>query len=136
MQLIIKCDCSSGHLQFNARSETVAEKSVFSRLLARQRCVVLFNGFYEWKKVRLWNSSWSVFKALLYTPSGQCSESRADCCACMQEGSRKQPFYVNVGEGNIMRMAGLFDTWSGGADDAPLYTYTIMTTDSSKRLQW
>ncbi len=56
MQLVIKCDCSSGHLQFNARSETVAEKSVFSRLLARQRCVVLFNGFYEWKKVRLWNA--------------------------------------------------------------------------------
>lgn len=87
---------------FNARSETVAEKSVFSRLLARQRCVVLFNGFYEWKK----------------------------------EGSRKQPFYVNMGEANAMRMAGLFDVWSGGADDAPLYTYTIMTTDSSKRLQW
>jgi len=54
----------------------------------------------------------------------------------MQEGSRKQPFYVNMGEGNAMRMAGLFDVWSGGADDAPLYTYTIMTTDSSKRLQW
>ncbi|KAL0044513.1 hypothetical protein WJX82_010311 [Trebouxia sp. C0006] len=87
---------------FNARSETVAEKSVFSRLLARQRCVVLFNGFYEWKK----------------------------------EGSRRQPFYVNMGEGQTMRMAGLFDVWSGGADDAPLYTYTIMTTDSSKRLQW
>ncbi|DBA74639.1 TPA: hypothetical protein ACH3X2_009419 [Trebouxia sp. C0005] len=82
--------------------ETVAEKSVFSRLLARQRCVVLFNGFYEWKK----------------------------------EGSRKQPFYVNMGEGNAMRMAGLFDVWSGGADDAPLYTYTIMTTDSSRRIQW
>ncbi|KAA6417905.1 MAG: hypothetical protein FRX49_12138 [Trebouxia sp. A1-2] len=87
---------------FNARSETVAEKSVFSRLLARQRCVVLFNGFYEWKK----------------------------------EGSRKQPFYVNMGEGNAMRMAGLFDVWSGGADDAPLYTYTIMTTDSFRRIQW
>ena len=38
-------------LQFNARSETVAEKTVFSRLLQRQRCVVLFDGFYEWKKV-------------------------------------------------------------------------------------
>jgi len=58
------------------------------------------------------------------------------CLLCMQEGSRKQPFYVNMGEGTTMRMAGLFDVWSGGADDAPLYTYTIMTTDSSKRLQW
>lgn len=34
---------------FNARSETVAEKSVFSRLLSCQRCVVLLEGFFEWK---------------------------------------------------------------------------------------
>ena len=38
-------------MQFNARSETVAEKNVFKKLLSRQRCVVLLNGFYEWKKV-------------------------------------------------------------------------------------
>lgn len=41
-----------------------------------------------------------------------------------------------MGEGSVMRMAGLFDVWSSGADAAPLYTYTILTTDSSKRLQW
>ena len=40
------------HVQFNARSETVAEKSVFNRLLGAHRCVVPVNGFYEWKKVR------------------------------------------------------------------------------------
>jgi putative SOS response-associated peptidase YedK len=33
---------------FNARSETIAEKGVFSRLLQRRRGVVLLNGFYEW----------------------------------------------------------------------------------------
>ncbi len=36
---------------FNARSETVAEKGVFKRLCSRKRCIVLFNGFYEWAKV-------------------------------------------------------------------------------------
>ena len=35
-----------------------------------------------------------------------------------------------------MRMAGLFDVWTPGDDSAPLYTYTILTTDSSKRLAW
>jgi hypothetical protein len=34
---------------FNARSESVAEKPVFSRLLSSHRCVVLLEGFYEWK---------------------------------------------------------------------------------------
>ena len=38
---------------FNARSETVAEKSVFSRLLSSKRCIVLMNGFYEWAQVVL-----------------------------------------------------------------------------------
>lgn len=36
---------------FNARSETVPEKTVFSRLLGSKRCVVLLNGFYEWAQV-------------------------------------------------------------------------------------
>jgi len=35
---------------FNARSEDM--KPVFTRLLKQRRCVVLLNGFYEWKKVR------------------------------------------------------------------------------------
>lgn len=36
---------------FNARSESVLEKPVFSRLLRSCRCIVLLNGFYEWKTV-------------------------------------------------------------------------------------
>ena len=36
---------------FNARCETVPEKTVFSRLLGSKRCVVLLNGFFEWAQV-------------------------------------------------------------------------------------
>ena len=35
-----------------------------------------------------------------------------------------------------MPMAGLFDVWSAGEVTEPLYTFTILTTDSSKRLAW
>ena len=38
-------------MQFNARSESVAEKPAFRRLLPCKRCLVLVDGFYEWKKV-------------------------------------------------------------------------------------
>lgn len=34
---------------FNARSETVPTKSIFSRLLQSNRCIVCVDGFYEWK---------------------------------------------------------------------------------------
>ncbi|MDD5083737.1 MAG: SOS response-associated peptidase [Candidatus Moranbacteria bacterium] len=42
----------------NARSETVAEKPIFKRLLQKHRCLVLADGFYEWdtkgpKKLRI-----------------------------------------------------------------------------------
>ncbi len=35
----------------NARGETVDEKPAFKRLLARRRCLIVADGFYEWKHV-------------------------------------------------------------------------------------
>jgi putative SOS response-associated peptidase YedK len=35
---------------FNLRSETLLEKPVFGNLLQKQRCLVIADAFYEWKK--------------------------------------------------------------------------------------
>ena len=42
-------DASIGHKLINARAETVLEKPSFRRPFARQRCLVLADGFYEWR---------------------------------------------------------------------------------------
>jgi len=34
----------------NARSETIADKPAFKNAFARRRCLILADGFYEWKK--------------------------------------------------------------------------------------
>jgi putative SOS response-associated peptidase YedK len=34
----------------NARAETLAEKPSFKRLLTSKRCLIVADGFYEWKK--------------------------------------------------------------------------------------
>ena len=35
----------------NARSETIEDKPTFKRLLQKNRCLVVTDGFYEWKKI-------------------------------------------------------------------------------------
>lgn len=37
----------------NARAEGITEKHVFSELINENRCLILANGFYEWKKLNL-----------------------------------------------------------------------------------
>lgn len=85
---------------FNARRERLLESPVHRRLVDSKRCIVLLEGFYEWKG-----------------PS---------------KGG-KQPFYIH-GDG-VLFAAGLFDTWTS-ADGEKHYTYTILTTDACKLLEW
>lgn len=89
-------------MQMNARSESVAEKPAFKRLLERRRCLVPTNGFYEWR----------------------------------QEATAKQPYHVHFGQDSVMVLAGLFDSWEAPGEAEPLYTYTLLTTDSTKPLKW
>ncbi len=43
-------DPAIGNKMINARAETIAEKASFKRPLKRSRCLVIADGFYEWRK--------------------------------------------------------------------------------------
>ena len=43
-------DPSIGNNMINARAETVADKPAFRYAFKKQRCLVIADGFYEWKK--------------------------------------------------------------------------------------
>jgi len=44
-------DPKIGYKMINARSETAHEKPSFKHLMARKRCLIVADSFYEWKKV-------------------------------------------------------------------------------------
>ena len=44
-------DIRIGYKMINARIETVMDKSAFKQAIQKRRCIVPFDGFYEWKKI-------------------------------------------------------------------------------------
>lgn len=44
---------SIGNSMINARSETLLEKRTFKRPLDQQRCLIIADGYYEWRRVSL-----------------------------------------------------------------------------------
>jgi len=93
-------DPSAGSRMINARGETVATKPSFRSAFRRRRCLVIADGYYEWKKL----------------------------------GRRKQPFYIRMVDERPFAVAGLWEQWLGGTDDAnpPFESCTIITTQANE----
>ncbi len=43
-------EITAGNRMINARAETIAEKTSFRTAFRRQRCLIIADGFYEWKR--------------------------------------------------------------------------------------
>lgn len=52
-----------------------------------------------------------------------------------KDGQKKQPYYIHMQDGHPLVFAALYDTWESPEGDM-LYTFTILTTRVSKRLEW
>jgi putative SOS response-associated peptidase YedK len=96
----------------NCRSDSLAAPGgLWASMKGRKRCVVVAQGFYEWLK----------------TGSGGLKE--------------RVPHYVKRKDGRLMFFAGLWDCvryeeGEGGGEGEPLYTFTVVTTDSNERLKF
>lgn len=87
----------------NARSETAASKPTFRAALAKRRCLVPIDGFYEWERKR---------------SSG---------------GPRRpaQPHYFRAGNGGLLAIAGLWEQWTDPETGEVLESCALLTTEAN-----
>ena len=107
-----------GYRLINSRSETAAEKPSFRAAFRRRRCLVVTDGFYEWKKV---------------STNGESAKS-----AERKAGTVKQPYYIHMRDERPFAFAGLWESWRGpkGAElDSPLESCSILTTEPNALMQ-
>mmetsp|Transcript_2077 Transcript_2077/g.4681 ORF Transcript_2077/g.4681 Transcript_2077/m.4681 type:complete len:423 (+) Transcript_2077:98-1366(+) len=150
----------------NARSENVANSPVYRRLVNSKRCVVVADGFYEWKAnprggkklphfIRLKKSvKESVIeyhdKATAATAASEAAEPPAkkiktdtqstadgamveydgESLQWPPEGTDARQAVLNENEAPLL-MAGLYDAWKDPDSGEWLYSYTVLTMDSS-----
>ncbi|XP_043285755.1 abasic site processing protein HMCES [Venturia canescens] len=96
----------------NARLEGLSDSKLYGKPLNQgKRCAIVINGFYEWKTDK--------------------------------QSGKKQPYYMHrkiadVGihpEQQVLRLAGLFDTWTSPEGEI-IHSCTILTTASNDVLSW
>jgi putative SOS response-associated peptidase YedK len=97
-------DPSIGNKQFNARAETLVKRSAFRSALAERRCLVVADGFYEWKARK------------------------------SAESGPKTPLYFTRSDGEPLTFAGLWETWRDPTQPREtrqrIHSCTIVTTDA------
>ncbi|KAG8537111.1 hypothetical protein GDO81_025058, partial [Engystomops pustulosus] len=104
----------------NCRSDTMSEKAMYKGPFFKgRRCVVLADGFYEWRRQDGEKQPYFIY----FPPvkSEQSEDSKDDSDA----GSRR-----------LLTMAGLFDCWEPPGGGETLYSYTVITVDASKSMNW
>lgn len=110
-------DPGIGNRMINARSETLAEKPAFKTALARRRCLILADGFYEWHHPE---------KQGLTGPGSE-GKSRG------KTAGRSIPYLFRLASGKPFAFAGLWDTWKSPEGEI-ISSCTIITTAANEHL--
>jgi putative SOS response-associated peptidase YedK len=97
-------DPSVASRMINARGETVATKPAYRQAFSKRRCLIVADGFYEWRKIG----------------------------AGKKSGPGKQPYYIHLADGRPFAFAGLWEHWRRG--ELTINSCTIITTEAYELL--
>ncbi|KAM8757977.1 abasic site processing protein HMCES [Acanthopagrus schlegelii] len=132
----------------NCRSENMLEKKSYKEpLLKGQRCVILADGFYEWKRLdKVKQPFFIYFPQTLEkiegqddpTSSARNKKNSKTACPPVQASPDLTEGEEAAGEWTgwrLLTMAGLFDCWTPPDGGEPLYTYSVITVNASPNLK-
>ncbi|KAI7794783.1 abasic site processing protein HMCES isoform X2 [Triplophysa rosa] len=117
----------------NCRSESLLEKKSYKDpLLKGQRCVILADGFYEWRRQEKEKQPFFI-----YFPQSQGGKVPSQQHSTKEEKSQSlESDQDSEWTGwRLLTMAGLFDSWTPPGGGEALYTYTVITVDASPNIQ-
>lgn len=124
---------SVGYSMNNCRSESMLDKRSFKVPLVKgRRCVVLADGFYEWKTDKSGSKHpyFIYFPQSTYTDSVSLNVQKEELQKMDSPGEEEDPDTVWQGK-RLLMMAGVFDVHKGEESASPLYSYSIITVESS-----
>ncbi len=113
-------DSGIGNRLINARSETVATKPAFRTAFQRRRCLVVADGFYEWQRSPIPQSSSG-------NPSAAATRETSSPSSGSQ-GKNKQPFLIQLASRSPFAFAGLWERWQDPETRESVFSCTILTT--------
>jgi putative SOS response-associated peptidase YedK len=132
-------DPSVGARMFNARGDTVAAKAAYRTALARRRCIIPADAFYEWGPPHFADGPpGAPATGGTGRPVGLpgIDAGAAPITAGGRRGRpRKQPWCFRPADGGILAFAGLWEAWKprqGEDDPGWLLTCTIITTSANE----
>ena len=97
----------TGLKMINARLETADERPAFKRAFERYRCLIVADGFYEWR-----------------ADPGASAEGRR---------APKQPFHITRADGGLFAFAGLWSIWYG-EDEQKIRSCAILTVPANEAI--
>ncbi|MBW2460232.1 MAG: SOS response-associated peptidase [Deltaproteobacteria bacterium] len=115
-------DPKIGYRMLNARGETLADKPAFRDSFKKRRCLVVADGFYEWKRPEE------------PAEASQTSKSKKT------RKAPKIPFYARPTAGGVLTFAGLWASWrpkdmaseqTGEQPGPQVISCTVVTTDAA-----
>ncbi|XP_037108778.1 abasic site processing protein HMCES isoform X1 [Syngnathus acus] len=113
----------------NCRSDNILQKKTYKDpLLKGQRCVILADGFYEWRRQEKEKQPFFIYFPQTHR---SCEEKQDPVNESAEQAEEPSDEWTGW---KLLTMAGLFDCWTPPSGGEPLYTYSVITVNASPNL--